>query len=602
MSQPVGSALLNCIRENGKFEFEGIRGRSGNPFHTLARTLSIPWHHIYYAEHQARKQGQGDREMLLWFLVHILYQSASGHLRTDLTKMDEDLESWCSLDKESFQGNDREYEELTLKIKEIREDLAGNWEEITGNNSAIFGSLESLSPFIFLPDRKIVYLRNFYKMERSLLEHLDELSRPVENEIKGEGENLFDKILTHRLVILSGGPGTGKTTAVSSLLKTLQNIEGERHEIPLSRIFLAAPTGRAANRMIESMRDVLGDESPVKAYTLHKLLRVNRDSRGVYYNKERPIPADLIIIDEASMVDVRMMTLLFEAIAPDTTLLLVGDRDQLPSVDAGAVFSDFVAGAENPGHKLHDNTVFLKKSWRSSSGILAAAQSVITSDSEKTMEAFQSFKDELILQNIPEREKLIENLIGAYGLDSGKSLSWKKPEELFRIYERTAVLIPTRKGPFGVESLNRAISGKLAGQERKFYHGQPIMILSNDYNLSLFNGDRGVIVREKGEFLALFRSGPNSFRTIPAGKINLWETAFCQTVHKSQGSEYDEVIFLIPEGSQRLLTREIVYTGITRARKKLKLYSSSDNLKSALSRKVVRHSGIREYLGGNNHA
>jgi len=600
------------MRQNGKYEFFGLKERAGGKtssytfeFQSVARSLSLPWHHIYFAEYLVEKEGRGDREILLWFLMHILYQSGAGHLRTDLNQIGKDIDSWCRLERDFFPGNDEEYGDLVAKLSEIKGDLEGTWVEVVGRNPALFGGEESVSPFLYQAERQIVYLRNFYKMERKMLISLERLSEPLDGGSFPDNE-LLEKVLNHRLVILSGGPGTGKTTMVTALLRSL--ILLDRGGIKKGRIFLAAPTGRAANRMIESMGEQLlgnpmasvDDKLPRKAYTLHKLLRINRETRGVYYNRERPIPADLVVLDEASMVDARMMSLLFEALAPDTTLLLVGDRDQLPSVDAGAVFGDFVAGAEKETHKLHRNTLFLTKSWRSSSGIIEVSRAVLAGDQAAVKKVFEEIDDCLNLEELPERNTLVDRIIETYGIRKGEISRLSTSEDLFSIYERTAVLTPVRRGPFGVESLNRSISRKLKNRDRHFYHGQPIMILSNDYNLSLFNGDRGIIIRDGAEYFALFRDGTDSFRRIPAGKLNAWETAYCQTVHKSQGSEFDRVLFLVPEGSERLLTREIVYTGITRAKKELTLFCSADVLAGALSRHVVRHSGIREYLGGQN--
>lgn len=621
MNYTPGPAVSSCLKNNEKFEFaklkEKIIGSYDSEFQNLARSLSIPWHHIYYAEQLAGKETRGDRELLRWFIVHILFQAGAGHLRTDLNCISEDLEKWCLPDRDSFAGSESDYVNLENKLKEIREDLAGTWTEVPGMFPSCFGSVEAATPFIYLPERKIVYIRNYYKMERTLISHLGRLSSEEEG-VAGPGfhdrdyhftekeKELLGKVLHRRLVILSGGPGTGKTTAVTTLLRNLFILTRESEDISPSRILLAAPTGRAANRMIESMRGLLladpmediDEMLPRKASTLHKLLQINRGTGQAAFNRDRPLPAELVILDEASMVDARMMSLLFEALGPDTTLLLVGDRDQLPSVDAGAVFGDFVSGAENPRHKLHENVLFLTKSWRSGSGILEAAGAVIDGDTDRVFKAFRNFDNVLAIDELPPKNHLVDRIIKSYGIPEKGFSSGAKPEELFQVFEKTAVLIPTRKGMYGVESLNRAITNQLKGRDSNLYHGQPIMITSNDYSQNLFNGDRGVIMRDKNEYFAVFRDGPDSFRRIPAGKLGSRETAYCQTVHKSQGSEFDQVLFLIPEGSDRLLTREIVYTGITRAKDKLSLFCTRDILEKALSRRVVRQSGIREYLGG----
>lgn len=631
MSLSLGPSLISCIRQNEKYNFRGLSDIHGGgnhfEFQSLARDLSIPWHHIYYAEQTAGKSGKGDLSLLRWFIIHLLHQSASGHLRTDLNSLEEDLEKWCQLDREYFPGSDEEFAERQDKALEIRGALMGTYEEIVGVNPGLFGSADSVSPFVYHKERQIIYIRKFYKMEKRLLASLDDLAAVESTDprleeqidrimevLKAQGlpslsektGETVKKLLAKRFAILSGGPGTGKTTTVTALLRILKVLENDDDSYSVGRICLAAPTGRAANRMIESMRaemkrhpiDDIDALLPGKAYTLHKLLGINPATRRILYSRERPIPAELIILDEASMVDARMMSLLFDALAPGCSLLLVGDRDQLPSVDAGAVFGDFVAGAESSGHKLHEGSVFLTKSWRSSSGILEAAGAVISGDASKTIAVLNGAQEDLSFGDLPVRDQLVELILQKYGLNHKGAVRGMNHEKLFALYERFAVLIPTRRGPYGVESLNRIINLKLSGRDQSLYHGQPVMILNNDYNLSLFNGDRGVIVREGGDYFALFRDGPTDFRKIPAGKLGSYETSYCQTVHKSQGSEFDSVLLLIPEGSDRLLTREIVYTGITRAKNHLTLLCSEDVLRDALSRVVVRHSGIREYLGG----
>lgn len=642
MSRSFGPALISCLKQNGKFGFDDLRrihsdgGRKQSfEFQSLARDLSIPWYQIYYAEHMAAKSGKGNLSLLRWLIVHLLHQTASGHLRTDLSLFDRDLAEWMVIDREFYPGTDEEFYDCIRDIEEIRVEIRNVYIDLIEANPALFGTVESNSPFIYFSGKKIVYIRKYYKMESGLLENLELLSGschlkdPVDvssrlekiiNRFAGLGipamtektKDIAFKLLNNRFVILSGGPGTGKTTTVTALLRILKSLEMEGPQTPVGRIRLAAPTGRAANRMIESMRvelmkhplEDIDQLIPEKAYTLHKLLGINPASRKVYYSKERPIPAELVILDEASMVDARLMSLLFNALAPGAALLLVGDRDQLPSVDAGAVFGDFVAGAETDRHKLSVNCVFLTRSWRSSSGILEAAGAVIRGEFEKTLEILKGEREDLDFDDLPSLESLVDIIIKTYGLSrikkTGGSSADEKGElnELFTLFEKFAVLIPTRRGPRGVENINRIINQKIAGYDRSIYHGQPVMILSNDYNLSLFNGDRGIIIYRKGEYLAAFRNGPDNFRFIPAGKLGAYETSYCQTVHKSQGSEFERVLLLIPEGAERLLTREIVYTGITRARKHLTLMTTGELLRASLSRGVVRHSGIREYLGG----
>jgi exodeoxyribonuclease V alpha subunit len=651
MIKSYGPALLSCLKQNEKYNFEGLkrnqsdsRHKSHSEFQTLARVVSIPWHQIYYALYISEKEAAGDSELLRWLILHILFESGSGHLRSDLTDFKKDLDKWFFIEKEFFPGSESEFIENCSKIKGIKEDLIPSYRTIIEQNGQIFGSEKSHSPFIYLKERNILYIRKYFKMEKELLncfEHhsmngeasggnlysseiatvIEELNRTGKHLLTEKTAEITAKVLNQKLVILSGGPGTGKTTTVTAILRIIKALERQSVLPRTIRIRLAAPTGRAANRMIESIgsemkTNPLKDIDPLlpeKAYTLHKLLGINPLRQNVLYSKERPIPADLIILDEASMVDARMMTLLFEALSPSSTLLLVGDKDQLPSVDAGAVFGDIVSNAESVHHKLHNHTVILNTSWRSSSAILDVARQVIEGNGETALTLLKKETGDISYKPIPSLEKLVPAIMDKYQVltfaGPGKrfysrrdpeSVEVELLERVFSVFENFALLIPSRRGNYGVDKINSSINLAVSGRESALYHGQPIMIKTNDYNLNLFNGDRGLILNFGGEFYAVFREGPEKFRYIPAGKLNSYETAFAQTIHKSQGSEFGEVMVLIPEGSERLLTREIIYTGITRSRKKLTILSSDQIFLDAVSREVIRHSGIREFLGGTD--
>jgi len=653
MNKPFGPALMSCIKQNEKYQFEGLSRSHSNgkhsfhsEFQSLARDAGIPWHQIYYAIYITEKHGKGDLNLLRWLIIHILFESGSGHLRSDLKNFSKMINNWFVLEKDFFPGSEQELKENNNKISTIKNDLISSYEKIISENHKLFGSSDSKTPFIYYKKSQIIYIRKYFKMERQLLSSFDLFSREdnkitkedytqsVKNIVKEINRSrsfpLSDKVvettlklLKNRLLILSGGPGTGKTTTITAVLRILKLLEKKSVSVHLNRIKLAAPTGRAANRMIESIRSEMKENPvesvdktlPEKAYTLHKLIGINPVRKDVRYNKERPIPADLIILDEASMVDARMMSLLFDALSPSSTLLLVGDKDQLPSVDAGAVFADIVAGANKQEHKLTNSVITLKESWRSTTEILNVAKEVIKGNGKKALDLLKSGDGEVSYGDIPLQDKLVNRIVSKYNIlsfgGSGKrffplkdpeSIDLKILDKVFAAYEEFAVLIPSRKGNFGVERINNTINQVISGRDQSIYHGQPIMIRTNDYNLSLFNGDRGVFLNFGGDYYAVFKEGPDTYRYIPAGKLNSYETSYAQTIHKSQGSEFKEVLIIIPEGAQRLLTREIIYTGITRAKEKFTLLSSDNIFCDAVSREVIRNSGIKDFLIGGSVA
>ncbi len=515
-----------------------------------------------------------------------------------------------------------------------------NYERLIKENDQLFGDIDDITPFIYINKGNLVYIRKYYKLEQLLLKSLTRFShRTKEVALKNEMDLIhliikdLDKIssfplsdktaettvklLRKNLVILSGGPGTGKTTTVTAILRIIKILEKKNNISVFKRIKLAAPTGRAANRMVESIRgetkknpiEGIDSSLPDKASTLHKLLGINPARKDVLYNRTRFIPADLIVLDEASMVDARMMSLLFEALSPECTLLLVGDKDQLPSVEAGAIFGDIVTGAESEKHKLADSVVFLKKSWRSASSILKVAKEVIKGKGDEALSLLKEDSSQIIYNEIPNIEKLIGLIVKKYNLQafagsykkfpqlrSSNNPNHKFLDDQFQRFENFAVLIPSRKGTYGVENINNQINFAITGREKSIYHGQPIMIRTNDYNLSLFNGDRGIIFNFGGEFYAVFREGTDKYRYIHAGKLSSFDTAYVQTIHKSQGSEFGEVMIIVPDGAERLLTREIIYTGLTRAKEKVTLLSSDQIFCKAVLRDVERHSGIKTFL------
>ena len=394
--------------------------------------------------------------------------------------------------------------------------------------------------------------------------------------------------LRHRLAVVAGGPGTGKTTTVVRILALLAAAR------PGVRIALAAPTGKAANRLAESvvagaarLPHPLATGLPTTATTLHRLLDFSPSRRAMGRDAARPIPADIVVVDEASMIDLGLFAGLVAALRPDARLILLGDRDQLPSVDAGAVFGDVCSVAEEPGEApggfsdfcaalglpgvakpasaLDAAVVRLEKTYRyrSGSGLGALARALRDGDAAGVRSALADAEDVLLDA---------DSDVWAHVRDHAVALA-EAPDaaEALRRAAAFRLLAPTRGGRRGVHALNRLVEARLVAEGHAtpgaWMHGRPILVTRNDHDRGLYNGDVGV-VWARGETPVVAFEGAGRLREIPVGGLPEHETAWATTVHKSQGSEFDRVVVVLPDDPVRAerLTRELAYTAVTRAR------------------------------------
>lgn len=438
--------------------------------------------------------------------------------------------------------------------------------------------------------------------------------------------------VSRRFCVISGGPGTGKTSTVVKVLALLLEQQGGDG----CRIALAAPTGKAAARLKESIMGGVACAEEVRAlipedvFTLHRLLGYLKGSCGFRHDAENPLPYDIVIVDEASMVSLPLMAKLVDALRQDTRLILLGDRDQLASVEAGAVLGDICnsggihgfsvpfaeLAAELAGDRLPvqasigplgDAVVLLRKSYRfaSSSGIGRVGALVNAGDGAGALAALQDRQlPDISMMRTPQPaalgEALAELIVGGYAAYLKESL----PEEAFARFGRFRILCAMRGGPYGVESVNRLVQERLAKAglirpDGRWYAGEPVMITCNDYNLGLFNGDVGLILPdpESGDELrAYFPSGTGSMRKVLPLRLPEHESAFAMTVHKSQGSEFDRVLLILPDRDAPLLTRELLYTAITRAKKSVEVMGTDELFLTAVKRRIIRRSGLRERL------
>ncbi len=406
--------------------------------------------------------------------------------------------------------------------------------------------------------------------------------------------------LRKALTIVCGGPGTGKTTTVVKILAILlQNAEGR-----LPEIALAAPTGKAAMRLSESVGGSvkriefpgrIAEALPTTASTLHRLLGVLRDSPQFRHNRENPLPFDIVVVDEASMVDLALMSKLVDALKPGARLLLLGDKDQLASVESGAVLGDFI-------RSLPDNTVTLQKTYRFDENIKMLAEAIKAAEGES---AWTLLKDPSAENISLLGSEFFETLIEPYARFMARV---QRPgdldlPEIFSFFNSFRILCAVHYGSRGIDAVNRRIELALArrgfmSRTEAWYPGRPVLVTRNDYGLELFNGDIGICLHDpdSGDLKVWFEWPAGGYKSFSPHRLPRCETVFAMTIHKSQGSEFDEVAVILPEEDNPILSRELLYTAVTRAKKTVNLVADKEILRLAVSRHTVRNSGLAELL------
>ena len=465
--------------------------------------------------------------------------------------------------------------------------------------------------------------------------------------------------LRGRLSIITGGPGTGKTYTAARLLALLFAVDPAPARL---RVALAAPTGKAAARLkqaidkaLQELAPQLGDELPLAALashmgaarTLHSLLGARPDTRRFAHDALHPLEIDVLIVDEASMIHLEMMAALLEALPPAARVVLLGDKDQLASVEAGAVLGDLCRDAEaghyrdgtrdyvesvtgqalpahylSSGSALAQQTVMLRESRRFGGPIGQLAQAINQGDAQAAARLLQADGGDpaLHVMTAPSLAAVVQLAVsgragaeGGYGsylelLHEGPGQGGAAAHEawvhrVLSAFERFRLLCAVREGDWGVAGLNAAIERGLAdagllSRRGEWYEGRPIMVTRNDYGVGVFNGDIGIALRSPtgGPLRACFLEG-HSVRSVAVSRLSDVETAFAMTVHKSQGSEFEHTVLVLPDEASRVLTRELVYTGVTRARQAFTLVAGRDRaLPEALAEKTRRSSGLLEAL------
>jgi len=541
-----------------------------------------------------------------------------------------------------------------------------------------------------------LYFQKYYYHEKKILDHM--LAR-LTSEIEAPGPGVIRTILKEisserpltaggapvklnpeqklaavlalmkNLVIISGGPGTGKTSVIVTITRALA-----RMGIPPERIKISAPTGRAAGKISDTIQKAMdGIRGPsdfdtalsfLEGETIHRMLRYSPSRKRFLRDAGNPVPADAVIIDEVSMTDVALLSALMDAVPPAARLILIGDRDQLPSIESGSVLADIIPDDKNisfsgkvlscvtgfeggisgntapdDNRPFTDRIVILHESYRSGSAVSAFADAVNRQDPSGidsipllSAEVFNGPGDKTMKDIMRPGVIIIEAKKAGTGSGNDLALilsawigavfpaegSWyfealdRLEKTLYRggheadglcneisgVIEASRILCSYKSGPSGTRRVNSIISAIIAGKPgphhtgRGYICGMPVIIMANDYAKGLFNGEVGFILRHGGSYIGVFKK-PGGPVFYPVESLPHHEPAFAVTVHKSQGSEYDRVLIL-PGGSDTgSLTKEILYTAVTRARETAVIYSNADELKTIMGGKIIRESGLK---------
>lgn len=416
--------------------------------------------------------------------------------------------------------------------------------------------------------------------------------------------------------IITGGPGTGKTRTIVGYLAATLEMK------PDLNVVLCAPTGKAASRMVESIQNAIKTDSrlskietkiPRDASTIHRLLGWNPSTGAFRHDETNPISADLIIVDEASMIDLVMFSRLVRATSSECRIIMLGDKDQLASVEAGSVFGDLIrAGLGGVSSRLSTTITRLTHSWRfrTDSGLGLLAESINNGDFVQSWNVLSSNMEtiKLISSNFMDSMFSMINMIHAdilkYVVFEGNTKSRleisQTVDQVFSRLNEYQVLTAHRTGQYGANYLNKVIDQQLSTAE--WYSGRPVIATENDYDNGVFNGDMGITIQIAGEFWVYFGidKSTEKMRLLRPSQLGQVETAWVLTVHKSQGSEYKNILLVLPEYESPVLSRELLYTAVTRARETVSINARKSVWMHAVKASLYQEGGFLNRLNFEN--
>lgn len=525
-------------------------------------------------------------------------------------------------------------------------------------------SPETNQPLVFEQSR--LYLRRYWQFENQLASAISALlNNQIDIDIN-QGRHIVKQLfpgiqnqeagteldwqkiavanaLGRQLSIIAGGPGTGKTFTVTKVLAALQALSGND-----LRIVMVAPTGKAAQRLNESIqkaksflsaRQMVTEDTlssiPDTASTLHRLLGVLPGSHNFRFNETRKLPFDVVLVDEVSMIDLPLMTRLLRAISAHCRIIMLGDAEQLPSVAAGSVLSDLapqqqagvsalnsqqlsaLTGFDIPiSETAYDHLTVLQKSHRFDGGgeIGLLSRQVIGGDAIASWHLLANGQQQILLAASASFIQWLEKLVDEYYVplfaqENGRRLSI---QQAFEQLNKFRFLAAVRLGEQGVNQINDLIEQYLKSKglitaRNEYYPGRPIMVTENHYHVGLYNGDTGLLwLNEQGKLQAAFpqnihnnEADSESIRWLSIGRLPAIETVYAMTIHKTQGSEFSHVALVLPQQDSPILSRELLYTGITRASDQLTIWSDKAIFELAVKRKIQRYSGLKWRIFGS---